>query len=181
MRLEIKEISSREYYDEFLYIVFRHRKIRKSPRRKVYQFTKYIMTYMILSFCAVVLFNLFYVDSNEPFFLFLTGMLTVLLFILLVYQITYTKRIELLMQDDGVKTIEFNENGIEYIDDDKNIRTKWEDIKYIVINQYTISILPKVVIDGFTSLDVKYKDEVIKTLEKFGKEKLLVDNTSFYK
>ena len=180
MRLEIKGTSSREYYDEFLYIVFRNRKLRKSPRRKVYQFTKYILIYMICSFFAVVLFNLFYLDTNDGVFLFLTGMLTLLLFILLIYQFTYTKKINLLMENDGVRTVEFNDVGVEYIDDDKNLRIKWEDIKYIIINQYTICILPKVVIDGFTSIDIKYKDKVIETLEKYHKEKLLVDNTGFY-
>ena len=91
------------------------------------------------------------------------------------------KRLEMYLQNKGVKIVEFNENGVEYIDDDKNIRVKWEDIKHIIINKYTITIIPKTILNGFTSIDTKYKSEVIDTLKKYDKEELLVDNSSFYR
>ena len=181
MRLEIKENAKKEYYDEFLYIVFRHRKIRRCPRKKACQLSKYLMCYNIICIISIILFVLFYIDTKRPIFLFLDGMLTIIFMFLVVYYMIVKKRLEMYLQNKGVKTIEFNEVGIEYIDDDKNIRIKWEDIKHIIINKYTITIIPKTILNGFTSIDVKYKDEVINTLKKYDKEKLLVDNTSFYR
>jgi len=181
MRLEIKETGTKEYYDEFLYVVSKHKKFKKNPRRKAYQFTKFLLVYNIICFLSIIIFVLFYLDSEDPFYLFLDGMLTVMLMVEMIYQVIYTQRINMFMNNKGVKIIEFNENGVEYIDDDKNIRVKWEDIKYIIVNRYTICILPKTIVSGFTSLNSKYKDELINTLKKYNKESLLIDNSGFYK
>ena len=181
MRIEVKEVGKKEYYDEFLYIFSKYKKFKKNPRRKAYQFTKYLLVYNIICFLTMLIFVLFYIYYNDPFFLFLTGMLTVTLMIAIIYQVIYTKRINMFLNNKGVKTVDINEDGIEYIDDDKNIRVKWEDVKYVIISKYSICILPKTIMQGFTSISVKYKKELIECLNKYKKENLLVDNSSFYK
>ena len=181
MRLEIKENASKEYYDEFLYIVFRHRKIRRCPRKKAYRLSKYLMCYNIICIIFIIFFILVYIKTKDPLFLFLDGMLTIIFMFFVIYSMIVKKRLEMYLQNKGVKIVEFNENGVEYIDDDKNIRVKWEDIKHIIINKYTITIIPKTILNGFTSIDTKYKSEVIDTLKKYDKEELLVDNSSFYR
>ena len=181
MRLEVKERGSKEYYDEFLYVVSRHKKFKKNPRRKAYQFTKYLVFYNIFTFFVLLLNFYFYIDTKKTIFIFMTGALTLALMIQIVYLFVCRKRIKLLLKTKGVRIVEFNEDGIEYIDDDKNIRVKWEDIKYIILNKYTICVLPKMIVNGFISINGKYKDEIVDTLEKYNKIDMFIDNSHYYK
>lgn len=180
MRLEIKERGTKEYYDEFLYAVSRYRKFKKDPRIKTHQFTKYLIVCNIFVLFALLLNAYFYFDTNKTIFAFMTGALVVSYIIQVTYFVVIKKRLKMLLNTKGVRIIEFSASGIEYIDDDKNIRVKWDDIKYVVINKYTICIIPKIVINGFTSIDTKYKEEIIATLKKYNKLSLLIDNSDYY-
>ena len=181
MRLEVKERGTKEYYDEFLYVVSKYKEFKKNPRRKAYQFTKYLILCNIFVLFALLINFYFYFDTKDLVFIFMTGALTVALIIQVVYLVMCIKRIKQLLNTKGVRIIEFNEDGVEYIDDDKNIRVKWEDLKYVIINKYSICMLPKAILQGFTSVSVKYKNDVIKGLKKYNKESLLIDNGHFYK
>lgn len=180
MRLEVKERGSKEYYDEFLYVVSKYKKFKKNPRRKAYQFTKYLIVYNIFVLFVLLLNFYFYLDTEKTIFMFMTGALTVSLMIQITYLVMCKKRIKSLLNPKGVRIIEFNEEGIEYIDDDKNIRVKWDDLKYVIINKYSICMLPKAILQGFTSVSIKYKEDVIKGLKKYNKEDTLIDNSHFY-
>ncbi len=181
MRLEVSEVGKKEYYDEFLYVVSQYKSFKKNPRRKAYQFTKHLMFYIIFTFIVLLLNFSGYLDTKEWIFAFMTGALTLALAIQVICLFVYTKRLKMFMNIKGVRTIEFNETGIEYIDDDKNIRVKWEDLKYVIINRYSICMLPKAILQGFTSVGIKYKNEIIAGLKKYEKESLLIDNSNFYK
>ena len=180
MRLEVKEHGSKEYYNEFLYVAAKYNKIKKNPRRKVYNFTKYLIVYNVLVFLMVILSLHFYFSTYSTVYMFYVGAFSGALAIQIGYLYKCRKRINLLLNTKGVRIIEFSASGIEYIDDDKNIRVKWDDIKYVVINKYTICIIPKIVINGFTSIDTKYKEEIIATLKKYNKLSLLIDNSDYY-
>ena len=181
MRLEIKEQGSREYYNEFLYVVAKYRKLKKNPRRRVYNFTKYLIIYNIITFLMVLISLYFYLSTNDTIYMFYVGALSGVLAIQIGYLFKCRKRINMLLNTKGVRIIEFNEDGVEYIDDDKNLRIKWDDLKYVIINKYSICMLPKATLQGFTSVSVKYKDEVINGLKKYQKESVLIDNSHFYK
>jgi len=181
MRLEVKESGQKEYYDEFLYIVSKYRDFKKNPRKRAYQFTKYLMFYNIVCFLAIVLFAFIYKTLNENLYIFLSGMLIVILLFGIIYQIKYSQRIKDFMNNKGLKIVEINEKGFEYIDDEKNLRIKWEDIKYIIINKYSMCVLPKTILNGFTSISVSHKNELLEALKKYSKENLLVDNSKLYK
>ena len=181
MRLEVKERGTKEYYDEFLYVVSKYKNFKKNPRRKAYQFTKYLFFYNIFVFFTLLLNFYFYLDNKDLIFIFMTGALTVTLLIQVIYLILCKKRLKLFLNTAGVRTIEFNEQGIEYIDDDKNLRVKWEDLKYVIINKYSICMLPKAILQGFTSVSTKYKENVIEGLKKYNMESILIDNSSLYK
>ena len=71
MRLEVKERGSKEYYNEFLYVVSRHKKFKKNPRRKSYQFTKYLVFYNIFTFFVLLLNFYFYLDTKKTIFIFI--------------------------------------------------------------------------------------------------------------
>ena len=79
--------------------------------------------------------------------------------------------------------IEINDIGILNDDGNMKIQINWDSIQVIVINKYTISIIPKneVLNNIIISLSTKYKKEFIKGLKKYNKEFLLVDNSDRYK
>lgn len=61
MKLEIKEKGSKNYYDEFLYLVFNYKKIRNNPYKKIKRLTilgySYFGISTILSILLFILYN----------------------------------------------------------------------------------------------------------------------------
>ena len=50
MKIEVNTRGSREYYDEFLYIVPRYKKYQKNLKKKTYRLTYYLTVYEVLAF-----------------------------------------------------------------------------------------------------------------------------------
>lgn len=74
------------------------------------------------------------------------------------------------------KIIEINENGVEYISKEKNLKVKWKDIAYVVSNKYSICFLPKQTTNILIALSVNYKQEVINGSRKYERGLLFIDN-----
>lgn len=56
----------------------------------------------------------------------------------------------------------------------------WDAIEYIIINKYSISILPENFASVAIFIEINSKDKLIKALKKYKKEELLIDNSSKY-
>ena len=56
----------------------------------------------------------------------------------------------------------------------------WDAIEYIIINKYSISILPKNFACIALFVEINSKDELITALKKYKKEELLIDNSNKY-
>ena len=77
--------------------------------------------------------------------------------------------------------IKIDEDGIEDIYENK-ISTKlyWDYIDYIIINKYSICVIPKSSYSILIGIEISSKDEVIECLKKYKKIDLLIDNTEIY-
>ena len=62
-----------------------------------------------------------------------------------------------------------------------SIKLPWEAIEYIIINKYSISVLPKNFSSVFIFAEINTKDEIYKSLKKYKKLDLLIDNLNQYK
>ena len=178
MKIEVKERGSKNYYDEFLYIISNYRKFRKNPNKKVHRLTINLLVYDILLLFSIIILLLFYVVDKDHLFIFLIGMLSLLFIFMLLYLIMINIRIKQFMSSTETKIININNVGVEYADNEKNIRIKWEEVAFIIINKHTICFLPKARTNILISLTTKYRKEVIKGLDKYNKTSLLIDNNS---
>ena len=61
------------------------------------------------------------------------------------------------------------------------VKLPWEVIEYIIINKYSICVLPKNFSAILIGIEISAKDEVYKALKKYKKLNLLVDNSDKYK
>lgn len=180
MKIETNEIGKKEYYDEFLYILFNLNKIKGKPKKKVYGLTKCLMIYIVLILCSMALFIFLYLDSKKVFYIFFIGMSALLLIYAVFLDVITYKRIKMFMSISGNKTVLANENGIEFIDKDKNIRMNWDDIAYILINKESICMIPKTMFSNIISLSLRHREDIINCLKKYEKDNLLIDNSSLY-
>ncbi|MCM1052789.1 MAG: hypothetical protein NC483_02260 [Ruminococcus sp.] len=181
MKIEVERRGTKNYYDEFLYVVSHTKKLKINPHKKVRKLTTSLKYYGLFVLLCIILFIIFYLYSYDVIFIFLSGMLSLLLIYTIFYFSFVTKRIKLFQKQNDKKIISINEYGIEYIDDSKNIRINWEEIAIIIINKYSICFLPKDTANAFISISVDYKDLVIKGINKYKRESLITDNGNLYR
>lgn len=181
MKIEVKTKGSKEYYDEFLYMAFKYKRIKKNPKMKARKLTSFLICHDSFILLSIILFIIFYWQYNDLVFIFFCGMMTLLFIYILIYLKAVKKQIKNYMGRSGNKTIDINDKCIEYKDEEKDLRIKWEDIHSIIINKYSICFLPieqssKI----FIALSIEYKNEVLSGIEKYKKKSLLIDNSDFY-
>lgn len=177
MKIEINKVGSKKFYDEFLYVLMNHNKIKKNPRKKAKSGIFSLVTYIILALLTAVILAFWYFKNNDGIVAVLIGMNVILLILLSAYLVIIEKRIKMLMSQKDTKVIEINEEGIRYTDTQQDIIAKWEDISCIVANKYSVCVLPKSSLNAIISLSAEYKEYVVNSLKEQNKSELLVDNT----
>ena len=169
-----KEKDNKKYYEEFMYIASSYYIFKKRPKTKVrsliniYRF--YIIIFFILSIVFIFIPRLDYL-SPIFFTLFCFG-------IYLFVESKYRLR-EYLKGEDSL--IQIDEAGIANICADKmTVKLPWKSIEYIIINKYSICVLPKNFSAILIGIEIGSKDDVYQALKKYKKLNLLVDNSSRY-
>ena len=82
--------------------------------------------------------------------------------------------------NDSLITID--ETGIENKEENKTVsKLYWDAIEYIIVNKYSISVLPKNFAHFAIFIEISSKKEVLKALEKYSKANILIDNSNKYK
>jgi len=175
MKIEIPERGSKEYYDEYLYILTKYKKLINNPHIKITKLTNESFRLCLLSIIMTILmFIIFIINTDNKVFLYL-GIFFILLIILsVIYYYIITTNINKLRSNKGLITIEFNKDKIQYITKDKQLDILWDDIKYIIINKYTITFIPYEINKTILSINITYKEELFKILKKLKKEDLIV-------
>ncbi len=74
--------------------------------------------------------------------------------------------------------ITIDETGIENKEENEiSSKLYWDAIEYIIINKYSICILPKNFAHFAIYIEINAKNNVYKALKKFNKLDLLIDNS----
>ena len=181
MKIEITERQERCFYEELLYVLLKYNQLKKKPTKKVYNLTKYLITYDLLVLLGIVLTALFYLNNNDKSYMLLLGMLIVLFVFATTSLVNANKKIKAFMNAKGKVVYEFNKEGINYSATDRNYKITWDKIKTVIINKYSICFIPEYNTDILMSLGIDSKDKVLKILEKYNMTHLLVDNNNLYK
>ena len=138
--------------------------------------------YILKNFLKIILlFIMFIVLLFIPSISYLSAIPFTMFFIYayLLVEAKYRLR-EYLKSGDSI--IKIAKDGIENVCDNKlSIKLPWEAIEYIIINKYSISVLPKNFSSVFIFAEINTKDEIYKSLKKYKKLDLLIDNSNQYK
>ena len=175
MTIQNKEKGNRKYYEEIMYISSNYYIFKKRPQTKTHSLLKVFALYNLLFLILLIIF------------LFIPNM-TILSGICFVFFLVYTyllvetnyKLKEYMKHNDS--SIIIDETGIESKEENiSSSKLYWEAIEYIIINKYSICVLPKNFAHFAIFTEISSKEEVLKALEKYNKTNLLIDNSNKYK
>ena len=180
MEIIVNKRGPKEYYDEFLYVLYSFKKFSKNPKTKANSFTKSMTTNIVLGAIGLVLMIISYLVFKDTIFMIF---IIAFVFILVIYVLIYMqgkKRLNDMLNDEQEKVIKINEEGVSYKDADKLYQLSWNKIKYILINKYSIAFLPSTIDTLVVSISNEYLDDILKGIEEVNKKDLIVDNRSLY-
>lgn len=180
MKLEIKERGSREFYDEFLYVVFHHKKVRKKPTKKVHSLFKEAIRYIVISLFLFLLTAYLYFSDSTGFFLFGFCFCGFVFGLSLFYLWLVQNYLHKLMKGTEVFTVEVHSKGISLETDHTKFSLDYSEIEMILIEQYAICILPKDFKRPLMSISVQYKEKFLEAIKKYHQEEMIIDNSSLY-
>lgn len=178
MKIEINEKPDRKFYDELLYVTSYYKKIKKKPNKKITTITKELMKDIGIILLLLLIELFFYFEYQDNIFLFMIGFIGLILIFFILYLIAVQKRIKDFLKDNTKTIISINESGVELVKENiQHIQVDWNSIDFILINKYSICLLPKNITNIIIALDTKNKKEFLEGIKKYDKDDLIVDNT----
>ena len=184
----------REYYNECLYIMMNYNKIKNNPHQKVHALTKQLILLESICLMIMIIGIITYLFTK-----YIPILILLVPFTFLFIQNAYThllanKRIRDEINNKVVNKVtnKVNSKKDEIIlseehKDEKNkkvtiekSKAKWEDILYIIMNKNTICYLPKEDATKIICVSINEKEQILKDIQKYNRQDLLVDNTGLY-
>ena len=174
MKIDIDNPGTKDYYDEFLFIVNNLKKICSNLNTKVYKLSYVAYRYLAISFIIFLIFLFWYLRSNKVLHLFITILFLFLIILSIIYLFLIKKRINKLLNSFS-KTEFAIENECVFVEsNEQKYKLKFDEIKGIIMGNYTLSFIPKDMKKQFITTRIEYKDEIIKALKKYNKDKLII-------
>ena len=174
MTIVSKEKDNKKYYEEFMYVASNYYIFKKRPKTKVHflinMYKFYVITFLILSIAFLFIPQFYELSALLcAFFAF---------YLYLYFESKYRLREYLKYGDSFIK---IDEEDIENICDNKmTVKLPWDAIELIIINKYTICVLPKNFSAILIGIEISAKDDICKALKNYKKLNLLVDNSDRY-
>ena len=181
MEIKIKDTPRNEFYDEFLYITTNYKKIIKVPDTRVNLLTKSIRNQIIIIVVGLLFEILFYFITKDNIYLYLALILAVTLFIYVVYYFGIKKRIYVFRDSDHDNKVLIDKKGVTLKREEQDVSLSYDAINMIIINKYSIVVIPKDLSLVFLGIPSEYKNDLITGIKENHRFKLLVDNTELYK
>ena len=174
MKIEIKERGSKQYYDEFLYIMFRYKDFKKRPFQKAYCLTNCLLVLIFISLIVSIFSAILYFENRNVWYI----CILILFFLIFIFSLTIyidsLRRIKYLINNDDTKIINITLDKVIYMDSNQKIEIKWSDIQNVIINRYSICFFTKTT-NIVLSTSIKYKENILNAIKKYHKEKLVID------
>lgn len=177
MEIKVDKRGPKEYYEEYYFVLSRYKQLIKKPNSKAYQFTKYLISYFVFGVFGLLLDVFFYLTFKNNLFIFCGGMFALILVYDLYVYYNGKKVINTLMNDNKTKYIDINNDYVSYKDDLNEYKVEWKDIKYIIVNKYSIVFLPVDISKLVISISSEYLDQVKQGISEANQLAKLVDNT----
>ncbi len=182
MKIEVKE-RDLDCYDEILYICSFAKKIINKPQTKVKKLSKhYINLCLFLSILLIAWYAVIGLNEDVIFFWSVFFLIFFLLCRVIKGYVCTKKWLKSYSEMKGIAIFEITDDEIVVNKaDGAVVSVKWDSIKNVIFNKYSIAFVQKAESSIVLSIGSKYADEVISTLNKFKKNSLIVDNRDLYK
>ena len=174
MTIQNKEKGNRQYFEEIMYISSNYYIIKKRPQTKTHSLLKvfglYSLLFLILS--TIFLFISAMIALSGIYFSFF------LVYTYLFVETNYKLK-EYMKHNDT--SIIIDEIGIESKEENaSSSKLYWEAIEYVIINKYSICILPKNFAHFAIFINITAKKQVLEAITKYNKLDILIDNRNKY-
>ena len=175
------EKGSKNYYYEFLYVNTYYNKFMNNKKLRAKNMMNHFISILLLSivFCSLFIVNICF-DSVDIFDYIFLGFFGSYILLISLTMLRYRKGCKLYLNNKTENTIIIDEEGITSSSNKYDLLIKWDNISFILVNKYSICLMPKTLPNINLSIPVEYKDKIIKGLQKYNKEELLLDNSLLY-
>lgn len=181
MKITIKNGCSKECLEEAYFITLFKKLIRKNPRKKARRITSYSLRFIYFWIFMIFTYYWFYTIIGSIVFIYVVGIFSLELLLYLINYSNAKKIIKLQLEEPNKEElIHINKEGIDYFSKNINIKYTWNELQYVIINKYSIFIIPKSPFNTFIFFSTDIKETIIKALEKYDRKYLLVDNSNKY-
>lgn len=178
MEIGIDKIGSKEYYGEVLSVMSNYAKLVKNPNQKIRPLTAQAIILTVISLVFLVIFTILYINEQSYALYFYVVLIFAVAFILgIIYYILINRRISKLKNIGGDRKLIIEEDFVEMNVGDEKTRLEISQIKYVIINKYSISFLPQNNSLKLIAVSVDYKEEILKAIKD---KNIVVDNSNLY-
>lgn len=177
MELIVDKNGTKEYYDEMLFVISRFNKYSKKPNVKAQLLTKFLFKYLIFDLLGIVLAICFYIIFHNNYFIFMMGAIVLIMIYTIILYNNAKKQINNYLNDTSIKRIIIDNDYIRYRNDSVDYKISLADIKYIIVNKYSVVFLPNNINTICISLSIEYLDFVKEALkDNKASDKLIFNN-----
>ncbi|WP_458454081.1 hypothetical protein [Methanobrevibacter sp.] len=178
MEIGIDKIGSKEYYGEVLSVMSNYAKLVKNPNQKIRPLTTQAIILTVISLVFLVIFTILYINEQSYALYFYVVLIFAVAFILgIIYYILINRRISKLKNIGGDRKLIIEDDFVEMNVGDEKTRLEISQIKYVIINKYSISFLPQNNSLKLIAVSVDYKEEILKAIKD---KNIVVDNSNLY-
>ncbi len=181
MKIEVNHPGSKEFYNEMLYVLSYLKRIKKNPKKKAHRIINFLAWYIVGCAFFVAIMVLAYYYFYDVAFIFLAGAMFIIIIFYLIIIFNCSKRIKKYLNDTNHKTIEIDDEYVNYINEKENYRVAWENMEMVLINKYSTCFIPKDINTIIISISNEYIGDILKAIEDYHKEELVIDNRKLYK
>lgn len=181
IKVFVNQSSTKEEFDELLEVSSSSYSISNNPNKKVGLYTRSILKYLIIIvLCeAWFLYKVIFLYPGK-FDYILLGISSVVLLVIILLIVIAKSKIKFYMKNSSDTTITINSDYIELLDNNKMVKYKWSELKYIVAYKYSICFIPSFLPGMIASIPIGAKSELYKALQQMNKIDIFIDNSIFY-
>lgn len=188
MKIEFEKCSGTKedfkFFNEIYGIDMLRKKFLDNPSRKAVPIlTKYVQ-YFLFCLLFFIIFLFLYLNEKSVLYLIVTIFYGILVVLSLTFYIAIKFVIKSRVKEQVDSVINVDNEKIIYSskknNDSRKITILWDSIQYVLVNKHSIYFFPKTKETSSFACSIDNKDKIIKMLDKFDKNDLIVDNTSLY-
>ena len=173
MEIILENNEPAEYYNELWYIASNYSKFIKNPKKKVLGLKQYALFLTGVAFVFLVIFSFLTITQKSDIYFYIVILFAAAFILGIVYYSLIVYRISQIRNRNVSRKLIIENDYVEFVSGDDVFRLNKSEIKYVLINKYSVCFLPN---DKTTiiSVYIKYKNQI---LENFDEKNLIVDNS----